>query len=181
MTRINSSINVKCLTDEHLLAEHREIKRICDNFLKRFKINKFNDIPKEFTLGCGHVLYFIDKPAFTFSRYTLIHDECKHRKFNVEDYSKNWDVYPNNFKLIRHKITERENDSLIERITKRLQTSTKLNWKYYGSTISSNKAIQILNKNDFNVVNEQLETMQTIMELTIRHSLNKQYLFNDND
>ena len=28
MTRINVSINVKALTDEHLLAEHREIKRL---------------------------------------------------------------------------------------------------------------------------------------------------------
>lgn len=28
MTRINSAINVKYLTDEHLLAEHREIKRM---------------------------------------------------------------------------------------------------------------------------------------------------------
>ena len=28
MTRINSGIPVKSLTDEHLLAEHREIKRL---------------------------------------------------------------------------------------------------------------------------------------------------------
>ena len=28
MTRINSTIPVKCLTDEHLLAGHREIKRL---------------------------------------------------------------------------------------------------------------------------------------------------------
>lgn len=27
MTRINSAIPVKCLTDEHLLAEHMEIKK----------------------------------------------------------------------------------------------------------------------------------------------------------
>ena len=28
MTRINSAISVRRLTDEHLLAEHREIKRV---------------------------------------------------------------------------------------------------------------------------------------------------------
>jgi hypothetical protein len=35
MTRINSAIDPSRLTDEHLLAEHREIKRIVQNYLKR--------------------------------------------------------------------------------------------------------------------------------------------------
>ena len=31
MTRINSAIKARLLTDEHLLAEHREIKRLMIN------------------------------------------------------------------------------------------------------------------------------------------------------
>jgi hypothetical protein len=51
MTRINSAIDPSRLTDEHLLAEHREIKRIVQNYLKRKEIpNGFKDIPKKFVL-----------------------------------------------------------------------------------------------------------------------------------
>lgn len=42
MTRINSAINVKNLTDEHLLAEHREIKRLPALYLKTNKQTYLN-------------------------------------------------------------------------------------------------------------------------------------------
>ena len=35
MTRINANIPVRNLTDQHLLAEHREIKRVCNRFKQR--------------------------------------------------------------------------------------------------------------------------------------------------
>jgi deoxyribonuclease (pyrimidine dimer) len=69
MTRINSAIKVKFLTDEHLLAEHREIKRLPYAYKKRIETGKgFKDIPKEFTLGTGHVLFFINKNKFKIYR-----------------------------------------------------------------------------------------------------------------
>ncbi len=43
MTRINVSINVKALTDEHLLAEHREIKRL-PNYGKQITKNEAIEI-----------------------------------------------------------------------------------------------------------------------------------------
>lgn len=56
MTRINSAINVELLTDEHLLAEHREIKRLPGLYKQRMISGKrFNDIPIDFTLGKGHI------------------------------------------------------------------------------------------------------------------------------
>ena len=90
MTRINSAILPRNLTDEHLLAEHREIKRICT-----FANMTYKNAPKEFTLGTGHVLFFVDKPAFTLLRYNLLYIECIRRGFNVEDYSPNWLIYKN--------------------------------------------------------------------------------------
>lgn len=59
MTRINIGINPKQLTDQHLLAEAREIKRICNRFKQRLEKNKFDDIPEKFCLGKGHELFLL--------------------------------------------------------------------------------------------------------------------------
>lgn len=94
MTRINSSIKVRLLTDEHLLAEHREIKRLPYSYKKRLESGKgFKDIPDKFTLGTGHVMFFVKYGYYTLNRYNEIREECIARGFNVEDYSSNWDMY----------------------------------------------------------------------------------------
>lgn len=48
MTRINAGIAPHLLTNKHLLAEHREIKRIPNVLAK--KVNAVTDIPSEFCL-----------------------------------------------------------------------------------------------------------------------------------
>ena len=53
MTRINSAIHVKCLTDEHLLAEHREIKRLPYCLRKAIVSGSIYKIPVKFT-ECWH-------------------------------------------------------------------------------------------------------------------------------
>ena len=134
MTRINSAIKVKFLTDEHLLAEHREIKRLPSVYKKRIDNGKgFNDAPNDFTLGTGHVLFFANKGTFTLDRYIDIRDECIRRGFNVEDYRKNWLVYNvfNNYKP-----TDKEHKILVDRISERLLNTTKSYWHYYGARIS---------------------------------------------
>jgi len=87
MTRINAGIPVEKLSDQHLLAEHREIKRI-----PRTKF--VGVVPEHFTLGKGHVLFFSNKPVYTFNRYFQIYSECLRRGFNVEYYGANWDGTP---------------------------------------------------------------------------------------
>lgn len=76
MTRINSAIPVKRLTDEHLLAEHREIKRLPSCYLKAKTSGALQRIPKKFCLGTGHVTFFLDKFAFSMTRYMTIRKEC---------------------------------------------------------------------------------------------------------
>lgn len=93
MTRINYGILPKHLPDKLLLAEHREIKRIPKVFEKALISGSIHNIPKHFTLGKGHVLYFINKPSYTYSRYLDLHKECLSRGFHVEDYSNNWYIY----------------------------------------------------------------------------------------
>ncbi len=62
MTRINSAIPVKALTDEHLLAEHREIKRICAQFKSSILEGKKSvRIPECFTLGTAMLPSFLTR------------------------------------------------------------------------------------------------------------------------
>lgn len=142
MTRINSSVKVRLLTDEHLLAEHREIKRLPSVYKKRLDSNKgFNDVPLNFTLGTGHVLFFINKGKFTLDRYLKIREECIKRGFQVEDYSKNWSGYD---KLNDYTPTDTEHYLLVERITERLKNTKKPYWHYYGKQISKEQSINLI-------------------------------------
>lgn len=146
MTRINSAIKVRLLTDEHLLAEHREIKRLPSVYKKRLDSKKdLNNLPSAFTLGTGHVLFFVNKADFTLSRYNQIREECIRRGFDVEDYSDNWKLY-NVFNSYNPTVNEYE--LLVERISDRLLNSKKDCWHYYGERITKEDAVKLLKKTD---------------------------------
>ncbi len=145
MTRINGYIPVESLTDEHLLAEHREIKRITSNFIKRVQMNKFDDIPSKFTLGTGHVLFFIDKGRYTYNRYIQLFEECKARNFLVTNYADNWDVYKNYPAYFKDYVaSDNDINVLKERISTRLKSS-KIQWHYKRLPIETQSAIELLN------------------------------------
>ncbi len=84
MTRINFGITPKQLTDQHLLAEFRELPRI-PRAVKRNIIEgkPVNVNTGEFTLGEGHVRWFYNKLSYLHMRYGDIYSECIHRLFNV--------------------------------------------------------------------------------------------------
>ena len=88
MTRINVGIPPAELTDKHLLAEHREIKRI-PNCVAKGKYN-MDGIPNRFKLGKGHVKFFYNKLLYLSKRYLQLHEECVARGFNVQNYIKAW-------------------------------------------------------------------------------------------
>lgn len=120
MTRINAGIPVETLTDKHLLAEHREIKRI-PNLIKKGLLSNI-DQPSKFTLGKGHVKFFYDKQLFLYKRYLQIHLECLKRNFNVSDYSNAWDDIPSELNN-DYTPTEEAIFLLKERIKERLSKS----------------------------------------------------------
>lgn len=93
MTRINAGIPPRLLSDKHLLAEHREIKRIPNHLKKHGYLGQPNNPNLKFTLGKGHMLFFMDKGEYTHDRYCDIWRECGERGFNVTDYSLAWDIY----------------------------------------------------------------------------------------
>ncbi len=118
MTRINVGIPVQELTNKHLIAEHREIKRI-PNCVSVGRYNP-NNIPDRFTLGKGHVSFFYNKLYYLKLRYEELYDECNRRGFNVSYYGNAWNNLPAHLmgdyiptledtKIIRQRIKERLN------------------------------------------------------------------------
>lgn len=142
MTRINVGINPKYLTDEHLIAEHREIKRICSLFRKRRENidagKKVSDLPGTFSLGKGHVLFFMYKPNYTYKRYKQLHKECLKRGLDVTDFRLSWAVYWLHFnKSGRSEWSPKPSDVelLVKRIRSNLSKSTA-NYHYYRKPVT---------------------------------------------
>tara|TARA_R110000824_G_scaffold9732_1_gene43120 strand:+ start:397 stop:756 length:360 start_codon:yes stop_codon:yes gene_type:complete len=117
MTRINVGISPTELTDKHLLAEHREIKRI-PNCIAKGRYN-MEGIPDKFKLGKGHVKFFYNKLQYLFLRYVKLHLECKYRGFNVQNYSKAWDNLPEEL-LNYYRPTKRDRLIVQQRIKEKL-------------------------------------------------------------
>ena len=113
MTRINVGVSPSVLSDKHLLAEHREIKRI-PNTVKSGKA-KLVDIPEFFTLGKGHVKFFYCRLGYLLERYKAIHAECLKRGFKVQNYSEAWSNIPSEL-MGTYTPTQKDADIIIERI-----------------------------------------------------------------
>lgn len=107
----------KNLTRQHLIAEHREIKRI-PNVISKGKFNLKNK-PKEFTLGVGHVKFFYDKLGYLKQRYDEIYSECQRRGYNVTYYGDAWDNVPQNL-MGNYTPTNRDIEIITQRINERL-------------------------------------------------------------
>ena len=118
MTRINVGIPPIELVNQHLIAEHREIKRI-PNCIAKGKYN-MEGIPERFKLGTGHVKFFYNKLLYLKNRYVKLYEECIKRGFNVQNYINAWDNVPqelmndykvkaNDIRIIRERINEKLN------------------------------------------------------------------------
>ena len=120
MTRINCGILPSELTNKHLIAEHREIKRI-PNCVSKGRFNLKNQ-PENFKLGTGHVKFFYNKLGYLKKRYEELYIECLKRNINVQYYGNAWDDIPIEMmkdycptefdkELIRQRILERLNNA----------------------------------------------------------------------
>ena len=119
MTRINVGIQPEELTDKHLLAEHREIKRI-PNCIAKGKYN-MDGIPNRFKLGKGHVKFFYNKLLYLGKRYLKLHKECIARGFNVQNYIKAWNMDDIPIELMNDYYPTKEDRKIVqERINEKL-------------------------------------------------------------
>jgi deoxyribonuclease (pyrimidine dimer) len=98
VTRINV-VPVEELCDQHLLAEHRELKRIPNCLLKGILAPSYDNAPTQYTLGAGHIKFFVDKLGWLWQRYNLLHAECLARDFNVSYQFRNMELEAHGFKL----------------------------------------------------------------------------------
>ena len=116
MTRINCGLPVEELSKKHLIAEHREIKRV-PNCVAKGRYSLKNQ-PKEFTLGIGHVKFFYDKLLYLKHRYEELYARCRNLKINVQYYGSAWDNVPPN--LMNDYIpTEKDREIVRARIKER--------------------------------------------------------------
>jgi len=120
LTRINI-LPVEELTDQHLMAEYREIFMIGSALQISLKSKKWdkNRIPKELTLGTGHVMFFYDKGLYLYKRYQQIQTELNKRNYNLDktrlfkviqfptDYYNDWIPTDRDRAVIRERIEER--------------------------------------------------------------------------
>lgn len=140
MTRINSGIKVKLLTDAHLFAEYRELKRIPNTIRSGRAVVK--DIPKQFCLNRGHVKFYYPRLKYLHKRSDALYKELLERGYNVEDYSSCFDFLP----------TELYNDwddteakpISAERIKERLKTMKNI--RFNRQPITVEEAINKLNE-----------------------------------
>ncbi len=122
MTRINL-IEASKLTDQHLIAEYREIFMVGGS-LKRTLVSKSgyqkSKVPKQYTLNTGHVYFFYNKGKYLDKRYQELIEEMKKRGFNPDktrifpkdvfvknDLYNDWTPNPEDYKLIRQRIEEK--------------------------------------------------------------------------
>lgn len=135
MTRINL-IEPKKLTDQHLLAEYRELPRIFWLVEKKILENKKINIWKEYKMWAWHVIFFYDKLLFLKKRLKKIILEAEKRWFNISFKEEiNLDNFPKNLK---NDFIPSKKDLEIskKRIQEKLDLKPKF-YKYYWKNIDS--------------------------------------------
>jgi len=96
MTRINV-IPVEELTDQHLMAEYRELPMVMTS-ARRSKVDTFKPSDK-YTLNRGHVMFFYNKKNYLMNRWLSLIDELVKRGYNIDPsqrrvYWKELDKFP---------------------------------------------------------------------------------------
>ena len=118
MARVNSGINPKYFSDQHLIAESVEITMITGNLRKNgYEIK--GEIPEKYCLGKGHINFFKNKLLYLKERLTQVNFEMKRRKFNpgttidLKEFNHNdnlmydWAPSIEDTKLVRERIVVR--------------------------------------------------------------------------
>lgn len=142
MTRINL-VPPEELTDQHLFAEFREIKMVPKALARSLKSKTakevLDSIPKEFTLGTGHVTFFYDKGLYLKNRYTKIKEELTHRGINYNPESKfDPDGIHTDLFSLEYTPDNKALDTIRKRISDRI--SEKPQWyKMYGYPLTTAK------------------------------------------
>lgn len=126
------------LLDQHLIAEKRELRMIPPLLEKRVKSGKNirAGIPERYTLGAGHMLFWLDKMRYLSKRYDAIVDEMIRRDFRP-DTSLRFDLsYAKMYGMDNDWTPQPEDyDIIVDRLKERI--AARPNWyKYCGHPVS---------------------------------------------
>jgi deoxyribonuclease (pyrimidine dimer) len=88
MTRINADLDPRTLKRAHLLAELREITMVPASLKRSLRTKTTTEvlrsIPKDYSLGKGHVTHFYNKLLFLQKRFNRLADEMERRGYNPD-------------------------------------------------------------------------------------------------
>ncbi len=124
MTRINL-VHPKELSDQHLIAEYREIFMVGSSLQRSLKSPNWartkRTLPKAFRLNTGHVKFFYDKGRYLHKRYLELISEMKLRGMNPDptrvfkrnqwpdELYNDWEPKHNDIAIIRERIKQKIN------------------------------------------------------------------------
>lgn len=93
MTRINT-LPVTSLTNQHALAEYKEITRVFgyvrkaqERGISKFNFHKKYNVPTDYTLGTGHVIFMMYKLQYCLDRYHALQVELTNRGYKLNPVS----------------------------------------------------------------------------------------------
>ncbi|MFH0906300.1 MAG: pyrimidine dimer DNA glycosylase/endonuclease V, partial [archaeon] len=130
----------KYLTDQHLIAEYNEILMLF-GYVKKYPTIDISKIPKNYTLGKGHILFFKNKLLYLKNRHELIKTEMKKRNFlsaktiNLKEFRK---------KLINNFSAKKEDIKIIKkRLIEKINKKSKF-YRYYGKVETKKFLINLI-------------------------------------
>lgn len=94
--RCNCGVDPKLLTDQWLIAEQVELLML-PGMLRRLNYKPRSPIPEKFTLGKGHMLFWVDKLKYLRHRHDEIKKEVSRRGFKVTDREIDLSEFPEKF------------------------------------------------------------------------------------
>ena len=122
MTRINI-VAPDELTDQHLIAEYREIFMVAGSLRRTLKSKdgyREDKVPKCYTLNAGHVYFFYNKGRYLHNRYRKIVREMRRRGFDADrnrafpadifvenNLYRNWRASDKDYEVIQQRLREK--------------------------------------------------------------------------
>ena len=94
--RCNTGVDPKLLTDQWLIAEQVELLMI-GGMLKKNKFKVKSEIPDNFKLGTGHMVFWVNKLKYLKRRHEEVKKEVVRRGFKATVRSINLDEFPKEF------------------------------------------------------------------------------------
>jgi len=137
MTRINL-IPVEELTDQHLMAEYRELPMIAKSLFKTLHSKcGYSEckVPSKYVLGIGHIYFFYNKRDYLVGRYLKLISELKLRKFDINPDNRNmsWEIFD---RITQIEWTPTNEDIALNKARIDERVSLKPNW-YRKTTYDS--------------------------------------------